>query len=107
MSRPKKGAISKKAAVEHFLAQGLQNKDVVQAVKKSYRLTVTPTYVAVIKSHRKKALNGSAPKTQLLRNAESSDLSAITAAIQFIKAAGSVEAAKQALATVEQIRQLA
>lgn len=101
MPRPKKGSVSKKAAVERFLEQGLANKDVVEAVKKAYGFTVSATYVSIIKSKRNKALG------IVTRGKSRTGHDPLTAAIQFVKAAGSLDAAKRALATVEQIRQLA
>src|SRR3954468_11340849 len=105
MARPQKGTISKRAAVIEFLGKGLPTKDVPEAVKKSYKLAVNPSYVANIKSSLKKSdTNGHKP--MVLRNGHG-ELNTLTAAVEFIRAAGSIDAAKQAIRTVEEIRQLA
>lgn len=105
MARPKKGTASKKSLVIDLLGKGLSNKEVVEAAKRDHKVTISPTYVSIVKSHAKRSRNGVARKRGG-RKSESS-LATINAAVEFIRTAGSVEAARKALATVEEIRQLA
>lgn len=105
MARPPKGTESKKSVVEKYLAQGLKNKDVIEMLKREHKLTVSPNYVSLIKS-KLGSSNGHARRRG--RPAKSkTGFPTLTAAVEFVRAAGSVEAARQALSAVEEIRQLA
>lgn len=83
--------ITKTAAVQEFLGSNMKNAQIVEAVKAKYKLAVTPSYVSIIKSKTKTKAK---PDT-------------LTAAIQFVRAAGGLEPAKNALRIVEEIQQLA
>lgn len=104
MARPPKGTESKKSIVEKYLSKGMKNKEVIAALKSEHKLTVSPNYVSLIKS--KLGSNGHSRRRG--RPAKSANgFSTLTAAVEFVRVAGSVEVARSALSAVEEIRQLA
>lgn len=106
MARPPKGTESKKSVVEKYLNQGLKNRDVIETLKREHKLTVSPNYVSLIKG--KLRTGGLAQSRRPGRPTKGgSGLPALTAAVEFVRAAGSLAVAKQALDAVEEIRQLA
>lgn len=104
MARPPKGTESKKSIVEKYLSKGLKNKDVIATLKQEHKLTVSPNYVSIIKS--KLGTNGHG-RRRGRPGKNTNGFSALAAAVEFVRVAGSVQAAKQALSAVEEIKQLA
>lgn len=81
----------------------------IVAVLKAQGLTVSPTYVSNIKStSKKKGRRGRKPgravKTMMKRRGDGNGFANVPAALEFIKAAGGLAAAQEALAKVEEIR---
>lgn len=107
MARPPKGTESKKSIVEKYLGQGLKNKDVIASLKKEHKVSVSPNYVSLIKGKFASGSNGARRGPGRPPKKNSNGFAGLTAAVEFVRAAGSVEAAKQALSTVEEIKQLA
>lgn len=108
MARPAKGTPSKKSIVEQYLSQGLKNKDVIETLKRDHKMTVSPNYVSLIKGKLGSGTNGTGRRRgRPAGKRAAGSLAALTAAVEFIRAAGSVDAARQALSAVEEIRQLA
>ena len=108
MPRAKKRKVNKTALIKELLGKGLSNKEVV-AEAKTQGITLSPIYVSNIKGKMGKAAAPSNGKARAARGMHTSNgsLGTLRAAVEFVRAAGGIEQAKEALATVEEIRQLA
>ncbi|HLJ12639.1 MAG TPA: hypothetical protein VKU82_15700 [Planctomycetaceae bacterium] len=79
----------------------------IAAILRQDGVAVTGQYVSTIKSNDKKARRakrgGGARRAKTMRAAPGNGLGPVGAALDFIRSAGSLEAAKQALTTLEEI----
>jgi len=99
----KKTGVSKTQAVKDFYKKNpkASNQEAVDALAKE-GITITANYVGNIKSNRKKRRNvvkATVAKGEI-------GITEIKAALTFLKAVGSVSAAKQALTAAEEIRKI-
>ncbi|MGO9109734.1 MAG: hypothetical protein ACLP9L_10910 [Thermoguttaceae bacterium] len=99
----KKPGVSKTQAVKDFYKANpkASNQEAVDALAKE-GITISTNYISNIKSNRKKRRNvvkAAVAKGEI-------GISEIKAALTFIKSAGSVAAAKQAIAAAEEIRKI-
>jgi hypothetical protein len=112
----RKSTLTAADAMRQVMASGVKKTgDVVAAVKKQFGLDVSPAYVAQFRSVEKKrrrrrgrtqaATTGPARRTGRRTRAVSAS-SVLLAGVEFIKQAGSIEAAKEALAVIEEIKRL-
>ena len=101
-------------AMRQVMAGGVKKTgDIVAAVKSQFGLDVSPAYASHFKSKKsvkrrrrgrgKTAAKTSARKTGRKTRAISAN-SVLLAGVEFIKQAGSIEAAKEVLAVIEEIR---
>jgi hypothetical protein len=116
----KKSDSGKTAAIREMLDRGLSKPaEVAAAVKEHYGIEVHPNYVSKIKStsrtsgkkgtRPKRAAASSKPVVQeqpVSQKGRDRQGQALAAAIEFVRKVGSLQAAKEALATIEEIQQL-
>lgn len=98
--------VNKSAAIKEYLTKnpGVGPADAAADLTKKLGVEVTPTYVSNIKFHMQHAggKRGKRKKSRAGANGAGA-LATVNAAVDFVKAAGGIDAAKAALATVEQI----
>jgi len=104
----KKAAINKSALIREALAahRGTAPSEIATLLNEKHGLKLTGQYVSTIKSNamKKKGRRGGRRKTGRKTMARSGNgMAGVPAALEFIKAAGGLEAAKSALGTVEEI----
>jgi hypothetical protein len=123
MAKKKSAGVSKTKLVRNVMSTNpdLSASQVVEEVKTKHGVEVSAALVYQAKADAKKAGKGTvaAPRKKPGRKpgrkpgmastngqVTGNGFAAIQHAVQFIKAAGGIEAAKQALATIEEIRSL-
>ena len=108
-----KGAVNKSQVIRDALkAHRRKTPSEIAAILKEQGLQVTGQYVSTIKSNWKKSRRRNARKTLTMRGTarktrggrRASSHGGISAALEFVKMAGGLAAAKSALATLEEIR---
>ncbi len=109
-----KGAVNKSQVIRDALkAHPRKSPSQIAEVLKEQGLSVTGQYVSTIKSNWKKSrrrnarremtMRGTARRTRRGKSARGGSISGIAAALEFIRAAGSLEHAKSILRTIEEI----
>jgi hypothetical protein len=105
--------VNKSAAIRDLLVKHPSKKpmEIAALMLEEYKIEVLPQYVSTIKSNMnaKLAKTGSKGKRSGAPRAVQSpatDLDGLTAAVEFIKTAGGIDAAKAAIEAIEQIRAL-
>jgi hypothetical protein len=107
----KKAAINKSALIREALAahRGTASSEIATILNEKHGLKLTGQYVSTIKSNalKKKGRRGGRrmASRKVMARSEGNGMAGIPAALEFIKAAGGLEAAKSALGTVEEIVQ--
>jgi len=105
----KKAAVNKSALIREALAshRGTAPSEIATLLNEKHGLKLTGQYVSTIKSNalKKKGRRGGsrgAGRKSMVR-AGGTGMAGVPAALEFIKAAGGLEAAKSALGTLEEI----
>lgn len=99
-------------AMRQVMAGGAKKTgDVVAAVKSQFGISVKPAYVSQFKSvdkkrRRRRGRKAATAKGPTHKVANVAANSALLAGVEFVKQAGSIEAAKELLAVIEEIRGL-
>jgi hypothetical protein len=105
MAKSKKEAVNKSQAIRDALATHPEKSplEIAEALK-AKGLNVNAQYVSTIKSNAKAKGRKSVTRRTPGR-ARNNGFGTVAAALEFILAAGGIDSAKQALQTVEEIRQ--
>ena len=67
---------------------------------------VTAGYVSIVKSNANKGGKRKTKRVRIMRRKGSGGLGSLAAAVEFMRASGGIDQAKQALATIEELRRL-
>lgn len=100
-----KAKVNKSALIREALAANPEKSPLeISELLKGKGVTISPLYVSNIKSNAKGKKKAKKLKRKAARAAAgNSGMGAVNAAIEFIKSAGGLDAAKEALGTVETI----
>jgi hypothetical protein len=110
--RAKRANVNKSQKIRDALAANPRKSPAeISEILKADGLVVKPQYVSTIKSNAKKlgrrgrklAMRGTARRTRAPRTSGDSSFGAFRAALEFVKAASGIEAAKSMLATIEEV----
>jgi len=105
----KKAAVNKSALIREALAahRGTAPSEIAAMLNEQHGLKLSGQYVSTIKSNASKKKGRRGGRRQAGRRTMSrtvgNGMTAVPAALEFIKAAGGLEAAKSALGTLEEI----
>jgi len=91
--------------------KGKSPSEIAEMINEKHGLKLTGQYVSTVKSNARKTRRVIRKVRRMVRRAGhggvgTNDLSGVRAAMELVKAAGGIEAAKAALATVEEIKNL-
>lgn len=115
MPKKRRAGMSKAAAIREILITGVDSPtEVASKVKSQYGLDVSPQAVSTVKHQEKQKTGGRKTRKKKAAatrrggrpRAAASGNESLEAGVEFVKRAGSIEAAKRTLQTIEEIKKL-